>query len=100
MGGTLADVPRVTVLLYGVYREMAGGRRRATVEAGSVREALDGLVAEIPSLAERLRDERGALREHLNVFANEEEIRRLEGEATVLRDGDIVHVIPAVSGGR
>ena len=49
---------------------------------------------------ERLRDESGRLREHLNVFHNEEEIRRLQGEATPLRDGDTVHVMPAVSGGR
>lgn len=92
-------MPRVTVLLYGAYREMAGGRKRASVEATSVAEALERLIAAIPDLRERLRDEHGRLREHTSVFANEEEIRRLDGERTALREGDVVHVIPAVSGG-
>lgn len=89
----------VTVLLYGAFRDFAGGRRRASVEAESVAEALAHLVDEVPSLRERLRDEHGRLREHLNVFANDEEIGRLDGERTALREGDVVHVIPAVSGG-
>lgn len=92
-------VPRVTVLLYGAFREFAGGRKRATVEAGTVGEALDRVVDACPGLRERLRDEHGRIREHTSVFANEEEIRRLEGEGTALRDGDMLHIIPAVSGG-
>lgn len=89
----------VTVLLYGAFRDLAG-RRRAVVDASTVGEALDAAVTTIPSLRERLRDEHGKLREHMNVFANDEEIRRLDGENTPLRDGDTVHIIPAVSGGR
>lgn len=95
----MAHVPRVTVLLYGAYAEFAGGKR-AVVEAASVREALEGAVAAYPALRERLRDERGAIREHVNIFANTEEMRHLDGERTALRDGDVVHIIPAVSGGR
>lgn len=92
-------MPRVTVRLYGAYSGFAGGARSAVVEAGAVGEALDALAAAHPSLRERLRDERGALREHLNVFANSEQIRFLDGERTPLRDGDVLHVMPAVSGG-
>ena len=94
----MAVTARVTVLLHGAYRDFAGASR-AEVDAATVREALDGAVAAYPSLRERLRDERGRLREHLNVFANAEDVRRLDGEATALRDGDVVHLIPAISGG-
>ncbi|MGH2450546.1 MAG: ubiquitin-like small modifier protein 1 [Candidatus Limnocylindria bacterium] len=90
---------RVTVRLYGAFSDFAGGARSAQVEAGAVGEALDALAVAHPALRERLRDERCALREHLNVFANAEEIRFLDGERTALRDGDVVHVMPAVSGG-
>ncbi len=93
-------MPAVTVLLYGAFREFAGGRRRAPVEAASVGEALERLIESVPSLRERIRDEHGGLREHLCVFANDEEIGRLQGERTVLRDGDLVHLIPAISGGK
>jgi len=92
-------MPPVTVRLYGAFSEFAGGARRSTVEASSVAEALDAVGTRFPQLRERLRDEHGRLREHVNVFANADEIRALDGERTVLRDGDVVHIIPAVSGG-
>lgn len=90
---------RVTVRLYGAFREFAGGRKSAALDAATVGEALDRLVEICPELRERLRDERGRLREHTNVFANAEAIGALDGERTALRQGDEVHVIPAVSGG-
>ena len=95
----MTGMPHVTVQLHGPFREFAGGTKRLEVDASSVGEALDALTAAIPSLAERLRDERGELREHVNVFANSDEMRWLEGERTPLRDGDLVHVMPALSGG-
>ena len=52
-----------------------------------------------PSLTERLRDEHGKLRPHLALFINEDDARLLGWEDAPLHDGDIVHVIPAVSGG-
>jgi molybdopterin converting factor small subunit len=93
-------VAQVTVKLHGAFSQFAGGARSATVEAGDIAGALAGLVALHPSLAERLRDEHGKLREHVNIFANDEEMRYLDGERTALRAGDTVHIVPAVSGGR
>jgi molybdopterin synthase sulfur carrier subunit len=88
------------VKLHGAFSEFAGGARSATVDAGDIAGALASLVARYPSLTERLRDEHGKLREHVIIFANAEEMRYLDGERTVLHDGDIVHIVPAVSGGR
>jgi adenylyltransferase/sulfurtransferase len=89
----------VRVLLHGAYRGFAGGARDVTLDAATLREALAELVRVYPSLAERLRDEHGRLRAHLSLFVNEEDARFLGGEDATLRDGDIVHVIPALSGG-
>ena len=85
--------------LHGAFSEFAGGARSATVDATDIASALAGLVARYPSLAERLRDEHGKMREHVSIFANDEDVRSLDGERTPLREGDIVHVVPAVSGG-
>ena len=93
-------VATVTVRLHGAFSDFAGGRRKLTIEASTVGEVLDALPASVPGLRERIRDEHGRIREHLNVFHNEEEIRRLQGERTSLRDGDVVHLMPAVSGGQ
>jgi molybdopterin synthase sulfur carrier subunit len=91
--------PSVRMLLHGAFREFAGGARDVTLGAGTIREALDGLVLAHPTLAERLRDERGTLRPHLALFINQDDARLLGWEDAPLRDGDIVHIIPALSGG-
>jgi molybdopterin synthase sulfur carrier subunit len=92
-------VAKVTVKLHGAFSEFAGGARSATVEAVDIASALAGLVERYPSLTERLRDEHGKMRPHVNIFANEEDMRYLDGERSALRDGDTVHIVPAVSGG-
>ena len=58
----MADAVRraqVKVLLHGAYRGFAGGARDVTLEAATLREALEALVRAHPSLAERMRDEHG-----------------------------------------
>ena len=91
--------PNVRMLLHGAYRGFAGGARELSVDAGTIREALDGLVRTHPSLTERLRDEHGKLRPHLALFINDDDARLLGWEDAPLHDGDILHVIPAMSGG-
>lgn len=89
----------VRVLLHGAWRELAGGAKVVALDAANMREAIDGLAAAHPQLAERLRDEHGKLRSHLALFVNDQDARLLGWEDAALRDGDVVHVIPAMSGG-
>ena len=90
----------VRVLLHGAWRSFAGGAKEVPLDAADLREALAALTAAHPSLKERLRDEHGKLRPHLALFVNEEDARLLGWEDAKLKDGDIVHVIPALSGGQ
>ena len=92
-------VARVDVRLHGVFSEFAGGVRHATVDAATIGEALDALARLHPELRERLRDEHGRVREHVGIFANAERMAALGGERAALRDGDTLHVVPAISGG-
>jgi molybdopterin synthase sulfur carrier subunit len=97
---------QVTLRLPGALRELAGGRTAVTVEVGepaTVGAVLDRLAADMPVLERRLRDERGEIRRHVNVFVD------TRGDAVNVRDaallatpvpaGSEVVVIPAVSGG-
>ena len=90
---------QVRVLLHGAWRGFAGGAKEIRLDAATMRDALDGLAAAHPSLKERLRDEHGKLRAHLALFVNDEDARLLGWEDATLRDGDVVHIIPALSGG-
>jgi molybdopterin converting factor small subunit len=81
-----------------VLRPQTGGQARVEVEGATVGEVLRGLVADNPALEERLFDG-GAVRGYVNVFVDDEDIRYLDGEATVVPDGTEISIMPAVAGG-
>ncbi|WP_019875672.1 ubiquitin-like small modifier protein 1 [Sporichthya polymorpha] len=92
----------VPVRLPAILREFAGGQAVLHVPldgAVTVGALLDRLAAERPALERRIRDERGVLRQHVNVFVHETNVRDAGGLATEIPPGVEVLVIPAVSGG-
>ena len=92
---------RVTVHLAGPLQRFAGGRSRVTIDApaATVAAVLEALGAACPGVRDRVLDEQGALRPHVNVFAGTESIRFTGGLATPLHDGAEISILPAVSGG-
>jgi molybdopterin synthase sulfur carrier subunit len=81
----------------------AGGSRRLAVTLAPGRDTvaglLDAVAADHPGVGHRVRDERGELRRHVNVFVNGESIKYLDGLATPVGPADEVWIIPSVSGG-
>jgi sulfur-carrier protein len=75
--------------------ELAGGKRELEVEGATVAEVLKALEREHPETRGWILDERGSIREHINVFVNKEYGR----EDTSVTPSDRLHVIPAISGG-
>lgn len=65
----------------------------------TVRDALAALAREWPAVVDRILDEQGALREHVNVFVGDESVRYLDGLATPLAGNEVIMIVPAVSGG-
>ncbi len=90
---------RVTLRVPGPLRELAGGAGEVGLEAGTIGGAVDGLLARHPGLRRHLRTEAGALREHVNLFRNEDDVRYLDGESTSLESGDVVTIVPSIAGG-
>jgi molybdopterin synthase sulfur carrier subunit len=84
-------------------RDVVGGERLVTVhiadENATVDAVLDALATVHPALERRIRDERGGVRPHVNLFVGADNVRDLDGTATTLARGQDVSVIPAVSGG-
>ena len=89
----------VTVKLPTQLRDAAGGQTTATVQGGTVGEALDALYEQHGELRERIADSGGALRRFVNVYLKGEDIRFLDGLETPVADGDEVTILPAVAGG-
>jgi sulfur-carrier protein len=66
---------------------------------GTVGDALSALRTKAPGALDRIMDEQGIVRRHVNVFVDGENIRYLDGLSTPARDGATIMIIAAVSGG-
>ena len=57
------------------------------------------VVGGLEGIRQRVLDDQGQVRVHVNLFVNGEHIRELDGLDTAVSDGDEVVILPAVSGG-
>ena len=91
----------ITFWIPGPLRSHTGGLSRVKTDgsAGSVREVLERLWAIHPGVRDRVVNERGEVRQHVNVFVGNESIRFTGGLDTPVPDGAEVSIVPAVSGG-
>lgn len=90
----------VVIHLPGALLPFAGGQSRVALEAApDVGAALRALYTLHPGLRDRVQNERGELRQHVNVFVGSDNVRDLDGLATALPEDAEVHILPAVSGG-
>jgi MoaD family protein len=89
----------ITVHVPGVLRAYCDGATRLSLSAPSVRDALEQLERRYPVLHRSVCDETGAVRRHVNLFVNTSNVRDREGLDTALVPGDVVTILPAVSGG-
>jgi molybdopterin converting factor small subunit len=80
-------------------RQYAGKQASVDVQGKTVGEALSGLVSQHPDLRRHLYTDDGKLRSFVNVYVNDEDMRYLQKEATSLKDGDTLSIVPSIAGG-
>jgi len=89
----------ITVRVPAALRACCEGASELFLAAPSVRAALEQLERSHPLLSRRICDETGSVRRHVNLFVNTSHVRDLEGLDTALVPGDVITILPAVSGG-
>jgi adenylyltransferase/sulfurtransferase len=89
----------VTVIIPTALRQHTDDEDELKLNAKTVSDALKELVTSFPNLRRHLYSESGRLRNFINIYLNEEDIRYKEGESTALKDGDTLMIIPAIAGG-
>ncbi len=99
MGASYNRRVGVKVRVPGALRRLTQGSSVVEVEAASVSEALEALERRYPGFRERLYDREGRLRQFVNIYRNDEDIRFGQGLMTPLHDNDDVSIVPAVAGG-
>jgi MoaD family protein len=80
-------------------RQYVGKQAAVEVSGATVGDAMNALVAQHPDLRKHLYTEEGKLRAFVNLYVNDEDIRYLQKEATALKDGDQISIVPSIAGG-
>jgi MoaD family protein len=80
-------------------RQYVGKQSTVEVKGATVGEAMTALVARHPDLKRHLYTEDGRLRAFVNLYVNDEDIRYLQKEATELKEGDNISIVPSIAGG-
>ncbi|MDI1471863.1 MAG: MoaD/ThiS family protein [Thermodesulfovibrio sp.] len=88
----------VKVLIPTPLQKLTDGKDVVEAPAGKIIDIINALDKKYPGLAERLCQD-GKIRRFINVYLNEEDIRFLQGEETLVKDGDEVSIVPAIAGG-
>ncbi len=89
----------ITILIPTPLRQFTDGKSEVSVEGGNVGEALNALTAEYSDLRKHLYTEQDVLRNFINVYLGDEDIRYLDGAETSVADGETITIVPSIAGG-
>ncbi len=89
------------VFLSGHLKSFSGGRTEISLsgENTKVSEILDSLWRECPALRDRILNEQGEIRQHVNIFFDGHDVRRVNGLDTGISSESDLYIFNAVSGG-
>jgi sulfur-carrier protein len=79
-------------------QKLTQGKEEVNGSAGTVIALVNELDKNYPGLAERV-SESNKIRRFVNIYVNDEDIRFLNAEETLVKDGDEVSIVPAIAGG-
>ncbi|MBS1795114.1 MAG: molybdopterin-synthase adenylyltransferase MoeB [Acidobacteria bacterium] len=89
----------VTIVIPTPLRQFAGGRSEIEIEAATAGEALEKLTAAHAELKKHLYNDGGNLRNFVNVYVGDEDIRDLDGLETAVSSGGEILIVPSIAGG-
>lgn len=87
------------ILIPTPLRQFAEKNDNVEVAGTNVGEVLDALTTRFPELRRHLFSDEGKLRNFVNVYLNDEDIRYLSKAATPVADADTLSIVPSIAGG-
>jgi len=87
------------ILIPTPLRAFTGKHDSVEVAGGTVGEALGVLTTQFADLRAHLFTSEGRLRSFVNIYVNDEDMRYLQKEATAVKDGDTISIVPSIAGG-
>ena len=89
----------VSILVPAALRAYTDRQAEIEVSGSTVSEAIASLAAKHPDIRKHLYKDDDTLRDFINVFIGDTNIKDLGGLATPVKDGDSVMLVPAIAGG-
>ena len=80
-------------------QKLTNNEAEVQAEGATLKDVIDNLEKKYPGFKDRICDESGKIRRFVNIYVNEEDVRFQKGEATPMKAGDDVSIIPAIAGG-
>jgi adenylyltransferase/sulfurtransferase len=80
-------------------RSYADGRETLEIAGDTVEAILQAIASGYPDLKPHLFSPDGSLRNFVNIYVNDDDVRYLQNRETPLKDGDVITIVPAVAGG-
>ena len=87
------------ILIPTALRQYAGKQDSVELSGGTVGEVLNALTSRHDELRRHLYNDEGKLRSFVNVYLNDEDIRYLAKDATPVKEGDTISIVPSIAGG-
>ena len=89
----------VTIVIPTPLRQFAGGKSEIEVNAATAGDAIEALATEHGELRKHLYNDQNNLRNFINVYVGDEDIRHLDGPSTQVKDGETIMIVPSIAGG-
>jgi sulfur-carrier protein adenylyltransferase/sulfurtransferase len=87
------------VLIPTPLRPFTGQQDAVEVDGATVGDALTALTTRYNELRRHLYGDDGKLRHFVNIYVNDDDIRYLDKDGTLLKAGDVISIVPSVAGG-
>ena len=81
-------------------RQYAHEQQEVSVDGATIDEVLGALTSQFPELKRHLYTEQGRLRNFVNIYLNDEDVRYLQKGSTAVAETDTISIIPAIAGGQ
>ena len=88
-----------TIIIPTPLRKFTNQQTRITVEGKTIKEAFSDLILNYPDVKKNLIDEKEKIRGFVNIFLEDEDIRNLQEEETIIQPNSVISIIPAIAGG-
>ena len=89
----------VKVVIPTPLRRYTADQEALQLQGNTIGEVLDQLTSQYGDLKKHLYTAEGTLRNFVNIYLNDEDIRHLQKDATPVQANDVVSIVPSIAGG-